>query len=552
MRIAFLKRPLALVCSGLAAACLFAGCPEQATVTVTMKPVAGAAKEGGADASAESTTAAGYGTLVGTITYEGDAKALPPLVAAGDATLKAEDRAVCAVQPVPNESLLVNSANKGLANVIIFLEKRPANIKPELAKPPSDPVMFDQKGCVFLPHVLVVQVGQPLLVVSDDPIPHNTHTRPKRNNEFNQVIAPKDRSGKACDYKKPESGPLSVVCDLHTWMKAYHFPVDHPYAAVTDKDGKFKIEGLPAGKHSFNVWHERGPGDSQLLERKLQITIEIDKETTKDLSYGPSKLSAVPRQVSIRPATSLALAAAALAADDKPAPGTGNFKGVVTLKGKAPERKVLHRKGDPNVKDPAVCAAEDMLDDDFLVNEKADNGVANVVIYLKKAPEGYKAPPPPEVPAVFDQKGCRFVPHVLALRVNQPLLLKSNDPAPHNTNIKPVRNTGFNQVIAPNNRTGEKFKYTKPETLPIPVSCDFHRWMKAHHLPLEHPFFAVTDENGKFEIKGLPPGKHMFTVWQEVGGYVKGLNNKLEVEIKADQVTEKPLSFTAADFKVGN
>jgi hypothetical protein len=294
MKIASLKRLLGTTCLGVAAACLFAGCPEQATVTVTMKPVAGAVQEASGGA-AESTTAAGYGTLVGTITYEGDPKPLPPLVPAGDATLKPEDRAVCAVHAVPNESLEVNAANKGLANVVIFLDKRPANIKPELAKPPTEPVLFDQKGCRFLPHVLVVQVGQPLLVVSGDPIPHNTHTRPKRNNEFNQVIPPEDRTGKACDYKKAEPGPLSVVCDLHTWMKAYHFPLDHPYATVTDKDGKFKIEGLPAGKHSFNVWHERGPGDSQLLERKLQITIEVDKETVKDLSYGPSKLAGATR-----------------------------------------------------------------------------------------------------------------------------------------------------------------------------------------------------------------------------------------------------------------
>ncbi|HEY3965782.1 MAG TPA: hypothetical protein VGM05_14585 [Planctomycetaceae bacterium] len=257
--------------------------------------------------------------------------------------------------------------------------------------------------------------------------------------------------------------------------------------------------------------------------------------------------------VSFRPNTTPALLTPALlGADDKPAPGTGTFKGVVTFKGKPPERKTLVHKGDQNVKDPPVCAAADLLSDDFIVNEKADNGVANVVIYLKKAPEGYKAGPVPEAPAVFDQQGCRFIPHVLAVRCKQKILIKSNDPVPHNTNITPVRNNGFNQLIQPGNREGVEFKFPKPESLPIPVKCDLHPWMKAHQLPLDHPFFAVTDENGKFEIKGLPPGKHMFTVWQEVGGYVKGLNNKLEVDIKADDITKQTLSFTAADFKVGN
>ncbi len=257
-------------------------------------------------------------------------------------------------------------------------------------------------------------------------------------------------------------------------------------------------------------------------------------------------------RATIRPNATLPLAAALIGADDKPAPGTGTFKGVVTLKGKPPERKTIVHKGDQNVKDPPVCAAADLLSDEFVVNEKAENGVANVVIYLKKAPEGYKAGPVPEAPAVFDQHGCRFIPHVLAVRCDQKILIKSGDPVPHNTNITPVRNNGFNQLIQPDNRDGVEFKYTKPESTPIPVKCDLHPWMKAHHLPLDHPFFAVTDEDGKFEIKGLPPGKHKFTVWQEVGGYVKGLNNKLEVDIKADDITKQTLSFTTADFKVGN
>ncbi len=73
--------------------------------------------------------------------------------------------------------------------------------------------------------------------------------------------------------------------------------------------------------------------------------------------------------------------------------------------------------------------------------------------------------------------------------------------------------------------------------------------MKAHQLPLEHPFAAVTDDDGKFEIKGLPPGKYEFTIWHEAPGY---LTAKHAVEIKADKVTEEKLSYTAAQFKVGN
>ncbi len=289
------RRNAALSGLGLCVLCLFAGCPEQAIVTVKIKPVAGAGEPTAGGESTTETAAAGYGNLVGTIKFEGTPRELPPLVPAGDSTLKPEDKAVCAAVAVPNESLIVNPNGSGLANAIVFLEKRPGNIKPELAAPPTDKVLFDQKGCRFLPHVLVVQIGQPLFVVSDDSIPHNTHTRPKRNTEFNKLIAANERAGVPCVYKKPEAGPISVVCDLHTWMKAYHFPIDHPYVAVTDQDGKFEIKGLPAGKHSFNIWHESAPGDAHLLERKLQITIEPDKSTTKDLSYGAAKFAGVPR-----------------------------------------------------------------------------------------------------------------------------------------------------------------------------------------------------------------------------------------------------------------
>jgi len=296
LKIENLCQRVALSSLALCALCLFAGCPQAQVVTVTMKAAGGAAET--ASTEETPTEAEGYGTLTGTITFEGAPKELPPLVAQGDPSLKPEDTKVCAAAPVPDESLVVNSSNKGIANVIIFLEKRPGNIKPDLAKPPTDPVYFDQKGCRFLPHVLVVQTGQPLLVISDDPIPHNTHTYPSRNSSFNKVISANERTGVPCDYKKPEAGPISVKCDLHTWMKGYHFPVDHPYVAVTDKDGKFKIEGLPAGKHSFNVWHERGPGGSQLLKRKMQIAIEVDKEATSDMTFGPTSFAAAPKSSS--------------------------------------------------------------------------------------------------------------------------------------------------------------------------------------------------------------------------------------------------------------
>lgn len=253
-------------------------------------------------------------------------------------------------------------------------------------------------------------------------------------------------------------------------------------------------------------------------------------------------------QVAIRP--HVAVAAAALAfADDKPEPGTGTLRGVITFKGTPPKPKVIVPKGDPKIQkeeDRKVCAADDLLSEELLVNEK-DNGVANVFVYLQKAPAGYKAPPPPTEPAVQDQKGCRFIPHALLVRTHQKVLVKSGDPIVHNTHTNPVRNTGFNQAIKPEEREGVDLKYDKPETVPVKVVCDFHTWMRGYHLVLDHPFGAITDEDGKFEIKGLPPGNYEFAIWHEAGGGVY-LNRKQKVEIKADKVTEEKLSFSEAQF----
>jgi hypothetical protein len=254
-----------------------------------------------------------------------------------------------------------------------------------------------------------------------------------------------------------------------------------------------------------------------------------------------------PVQVAVRPTASAAatLAAATLSAADTP---SGVFKGVVTFKGTPPPPKLLFVKNDPKIEKPddrAVCAAADYFSDEFLVNEKAGNGVANVVIYIEKTPAGYTPPPVSDEPAIFDQKGCRFIPHILLVRCNQKLLIKSDDPVVHNTNITSIRNPGFNKAISANDRVGVEYMYKKPEGRPVPVKCDLHTFMKAHHLPLEHPLAAVTDADGKFEIKGVPPGKHTFIVWHEMCGY---LNRKLEVDIKADKPTEEKLSYSKEQF----
>lgn len=275
----FRQSSLLAGCFLVAAAC---GCTRYEP-TVTLKKVA-AEKEEGTAAAPESAekTAASWGNLAGTVTLDGTAPSLPLLVSKGDSGVK--DSAVCSVASIPDESLVVNPQNNGIANVVIFLAK-PKTVKPDLAAVPTSPVIFDQQGCRFMPHLLLCRVNQPILIKSDDAVAHNTHTFPTRNTGFNSAIGVKDRAGVPLKYSKGEANPVEVKCDLHPWMRAYHFPVEHPYAALTDGDGKFRIAGLPAGKHQFKVWQEK----AGFLEQKLEVTIEAEKDAALDLKVPSAK-----------------------------------------------------------------------------------------------------------------------------------------------------------------------------------------------------------------------------------------------------------------------
>lgn len=234
-------------------------------------------------------------------------------------------------------------------------------------------------------------------------------------------------------------------------------------------------------------------------------------------------------------------------ADDKAEkpllPGTGALKGTILFNGEVPTLKLKVMKGDGSVKDPAVCAAQDIPDDTLVIDPKT-KGIANIFVYLDKAPAGYKHTPPTDE-VVFDQHGCRFTPHVLFIQVGQPLLIKSGDAIAHNTHATPIRSEEFNVAIGANDRKGVKKGYNKAERNPVPIKCDLHNWMTAHHLVKDHPFGDNTDEKGEFEIRNLPAGKHEFVVWQERSGY---LNKKFEVTIEAGKVAKGDMKFDAKKF----
>ena len=214
-----------------------------------------------------------YGSVSGQFLYDGEAPAPKILVAESDPTAK--DSAVCAAHAIQSEELVIDAETKGIANIFIYLLKAPKSVHPDLKQSKVKEVVFDQKGCRFIPHALFVRTDQEVVVKSNDPIAHNTHTIPIRNTASNFLLQPLNRKGERLSYKAAEFLPIPVKCDIHPWMKANWLILDHPYAAITDSNGRFEIVNLPVGIHSFRVWHER----VGWVDRKYEVPVTAGNTT---------------------------------------------------------------------------------------------------------------------------------------------------------------------------------------------------------------------------------------------------------------------------------
>lgn len=189
------------------------------------------------------------------------------------------DAEVCGNIGLVDESLVVNPQNRGVRNLIVWLEaKSPVPIHPQ--RQAMSPVLLDNRGCRFEPRVLCLQTGQTLQLQNNDPVVHNAAAFLRRSTPFNEVIP----AGKPSEriIRKAETLPVRVDCSIHSWMKAWLMILDHPYVAVTDADGRLQLPQLPAGEWRFRFWHERPEniagwtrsGTPEMLDRGgLQLTI---------------------------------------------------------------------------------------------------------------------------------------------------------------------------------------------------------------------------------------------------------------------------------------
>jgi len=158
---------------------------------------------------------------------------------------------------------------------------------------PTEPVVLDQKGCLYEPRVLGLQIGQTLEIRNSDQTTHNVHAKPKVNDNFN---LPQTANAPPIlqKFKKPET-LVPIQCNQHPWMYSQVGVLTHPFFAVSAKDGSYTIKGLPPGTYTLIVYHE------VLGEKTQTIQIGAKEKKTQDFTYA-SKSAIIPTSLHIEPA----------------------------------------------------------------------------------------------------------------------------------------------------------------------------------------------------------------------------------------------------------
>jgi len=206
------------------------------------------------------------------------------------------------------------------------------------------------------------------------------------------------------------------------------------------------------------------------------------------------------------------------------------ISGEIKFEGKARRRKPIEMVADPK------CAEQhkDVVLEDRYAH--AENGnLINVFVYISK---GVKDAPKPEGKVIIDQKGCAYLPHVAGVMIGQTVEIANSDPTMHNVNCKPETNSAFNKSMPGGTTLDVVFE---KEEMKVPLKCDVHPWMGGYIYVLDHPFYSVSDKDGKFEIKGLPAGDYEVSVQYETSRYVP--------EAETIKVTVTAEETKTVDFK---
>ncbi len=208
----------------------------------------------------------------------------------------------------------------------------------------------------------------------------------------------------------------------------------------------------------------------------------------------------------------------------------GSLAGRVVLDGTAPANPPIKMAGDPFCisQNPNGATSESVV--------VTGGGLENVFVYVKDGLGNYYFETPTE-PVKLDQQGCRYLPHVLGVRTGQPLQIVNSDATMHNVHALPDANREFN-LGQPIQNQADKRTFTTKEIM-VRFKCDVHGWMQAFVGVMDNPYFAVTHDGGKFELKNLPAGTYTIEAWHE----------KLGTQTQTVTVAEKQAAEMTFTFK---
>lgn len=208
----------------------------------------------------------------------------------------------------------------------------------------------------------------------------------------------------------------------------------------------------------------------------------------------------------------------------------GRISGRVTIEGPVPQEVPIKLASDH------VCLRDnkDGLPLETFVVDKG--GLNNVFVYVKEGLGNYYFDTPAEA-VKLDQQGCRYRPHVFGARTGQPIEISNSDPTLHNVSATATVNRGFN-FSQPMQGLRNTQTFTAPEVM-VRFKCDVHGWMSAYAGVLDHPYFAVTADGGRFELKNVPAGTYTIEAWHE----------KLGTQTQAVTLGEKESKDVAFTFK---
>jgi plastocyanin len=208
-------------------------------------------------------------TVTGTVTFAGKVPTLKPLAMDADPACAKKHS-----KPVLAEMLALGNGNT-MGNILVWVSKGlPAG---KTFPVPKTPVTLDQRGCIYVPHVMGIMVGQQYRILNSDGILHNIHTLPKVNPSFNRAM-PATLKETSTTFAKPEA-VFNIKCDVHPWMSAYIAVFTHPFFSTTATDGKFTITGLDAGTYEITAWHER------LGTQSASVTVTGSDTKTQDFKF---------------------------------------------------------------------------------------------------------------------------------------------------------------------------------------------------------------------------------------------------------------------------